>query len=191
MSDLFAPYGPRDPGDTGGASVPPSLVIRNAVVEDCESLARISHQRNGGDLAEHVAGFGRELRAPPDPTRNLLLAALVDDRVVGYGKADVFVPPDDAPPNCAPRGWYLTGVTIEPPMRRRGIGLALTRARLERVARRSVHAHYFANAMNRASIDLHARLGFEEVTRDFWYPRTSFTGGAGILFRAALARGRS
>jgi hypothetical protein len=72
-------------------------------------------------------------------------------------------------------------------MRRRGVGLALTRARLEHLGGVTEGVFYFANVRNRASIDLHARLGFEPVTDDFWWPRASFEGGRGILFRAALS----
>jgi hypothetical protein len=44
---------------------------------------------------------------------------------------------------------------------------------------------FFANACNRASLDLHARLGFVEVTRDFVFPGVCFDGGVGVLCRAA------
>jgi len=42
---------------------------------------------------------------------------------------------------------------------------------------------YFTNA---ASLLLHYRLGFREVTRDFTYPGVTFTGGVGVLCRACL-----
>ena len=182
MAGMFAEYRPR----AGDAPAPPrgSFVIRDAVAADVATLAAIRHERDGGDAAAHAAAFERLLGVPADA---VLLAAELGGRVVGYGKASVFAPPADAPANCAPAGWYLTGVIVADEFRRRGIGLELTRVRLVRVAARADRAHYFASAMNRASIDLHARLGFVEVTRDFWFPATSFTGGVGILFRAALA----
>jgi hypothetical protein len=43
---------------------------------------------------------------------------------------------------------------------------------------------YFTSAINSASIAMHARLGFTEVTRDFEFPGVTFTSGQGILFRA-------
>lgn len=179
---LFAEYRPRPGGES--AATPASLVVRDAVQDDVAALARIAQQRNGGEVAEHAAGLERTLRAA---SGSLLLAAVVDGRVVGYGKAGAFIPPAGAPANCAPPGWYLTGVTVAPEMRRCGIGLELTRTRLVRVAAHARHAHYFASALNRASIDLHSHMGFVEVTRDFWFPATTFTGGVGILFRADLA----
>jgi hypothetical protein len=50
---------------------------------------------------------------------------------------------------------------------------------------------FFANARNRASVDLHARLGFVEVTRDFAFPGVSFDGGVGVLCRAARQQSSS
>lgn len=71
---------------------------------------------------------------------------------------------------------------MRPDQRRRGIGRALTLARLEWIAARGEKAYYFANEMNRASIDLHAAVGFVELTRDFQHPGAQFSGGSGILF---------
>ena len=65
--------------------------------------------------------------------------------------------------------------------------LELTRRRLGWIAGRgATEAYYFANAQNLASIDLHAKLGFVELTRDFHVPGATFAGGVGILFRVQL-----
>ncbi len=40
---------------------------------------------------------------------------------------------------------------------------------------------FFANTRNRASLALHARIGFREITRDFTIPTVSFAGGEGVL----------
>lgn len=61
---------------------------------------------------------------------------------------------------------------------------ALTAHRLDWVRGRAEVVYYFANARNGATIDLHRRLGFEEVTRDFAIPGVAFEGGVGVLFRA-------
>ncbi len=79
---------------------------------------------------------------------------------------------------------------VDPAHRRRGIAAELTRRRLKWIAERAGEAFYFANARNQVSIDLHARFGFVELTRDFAYPGATFAGGAGILFRADLVMGR-
>ncbi len=44
------------------------------------------------------------------------------------------------------------------------------------------------NARNTASIELHERFGFEEITRRFSFPGLTFKGGEGILFRLRLHR---
>ena len=142
IARLFAEYRPRPGAEP--AALPETLLIRDAVPADLAAMARIAQERNGGDVAAHEGALERQMR-----DGSIVLAAAVGGRVVGYGKAGVFTPPADAPGNCAPAGWYLTGVTIAPEMRRRGIGL--------------------------------------ELTRDFWFPGTTFTGGVGILFRADLA----
>jgi ribosomal protein S18 acetylase RimI-like enzyme len=111
---------------------------------------------------------------------------LVEDEVAGYGLAGRFDPPADAPANHAPAGWYLQGLIVRPESRRLGLGAELTRGRLEWLAGRTQQAYYFANSLNRASIELHAGFGFEELSRDFWYPDVTFTGGQGVLFRATL-----
>ncbi|WP_394274807.1 hypothetical protein [Luteococcus sp.] len=43
------------------------------------------------------------------------------------------------------------------------------------------HVCFFANTRNRASLALHARIGFREITRDFTIPTVSFAGGEGVL----------
>jgi aminoglycoside 6'-N-acetyltransferase I len=69
--------------------------------------------------------------------------------------------------------------------RRRGLGDALTVARLGWVQQRANEVWYFANARNQASIDLHSKYGFVEVTRDFTAAGVTFDNGigTGILFR--------
>jgi len=53
-------------------------------------------------------------------------------------------------------------------------------------AARDEKAYYFANELNRASIDLHAAVGFVESSRDVRHPWAQFTGGRGILFTCDL-----
>lgn len=176
----FADYAPRR-----AASVPrgPSATIRPATVADLDRLAAIRAAREGEDPGVSRAVFERALARNDD---SLLIVAEHGGEVVAYGRAGRFDPPADAPANCAPAGHYLTGVVVAPPHRRRGVGRALTEARLAWIAERADAAWYFANPRNRATIDLHARLGFVEVTRDFRFPGVTFYGGTGVLFRVAL-----
>lgn len=137
-----------------------------------------------------VDDFAVQLAACVDsPTRQLLVARR-GDAVVGYGKVSRFTRPDDCAPRIAPSGWYLGGLAVAAAARRAGIGSALTRARMAWVADRAPEVWYFTNARNGASLDLHARLGFAEVTRDFEYPGVTFEGGVGVLCRAKIGSSR-
>jgi L-amino acid N-acyltransferase YncA len=76
------------------------------------------------------------------------------------------------------------GLVVGRRWRRRGIGRALTRVRLDHVREQGAReAFYFANEQNRASIALHADLGFTEQTRDFHFSAAHFAEGGGVLFR--------
>jgi GNAT superfamily N-acetyltransferase len=62
-------------------------------------------------------------------------------------------------------GFYLSGVLVDPVWRRRGIGAALTRARLDWVFAPADEVFYVTGADNLASLRLHAVLGFHEMKR--------------------------
>ena len=183
---LFAEYAPHDRRPPLGSSE--GLEIRAAEPGDLPQIARLTAQRQGGSVEIHLAQHEKALRDAREIGKSLILVAARHGRIVGYAKAGWFEPPAGAPPNAAPAGWYLFGVIVDPDFRRRGVGSLLTRARLSWIAEWSPRAYYFASALNRASIDLHDRLGFVEVTRDFHFPQARFTGGVGILFEADLTR---
>ncbi len=103
-------------------------------------------------------------------------------RRAGNGRAAGF------PTTWPPSGWYLLGVIVRDRWRRHGLGRELTKKRVEWIGERADEAWYFSNARNQTSIDLHAQVGFVEVTRDFSFPDASFEGGEGILFRVDLAK---
>jgi aminoglycoside 6'-N-acetyltransferase I len=105
---------------------------------------------------------------------------------MGYGRVRLFEPKGEASADTAPRGYYLIGVFVAPDQRRSGIGAALTQARIDWISERAADAWFFTNARNTASIELHRRFGFEEVSRRFSFPGLTFDGGEGILFRLRL-----
>lgn len=125
------------------------------------------------------------LRDLENPAHRLVVAE-DRDTIIGYGRARLFEPEPEAPADIAPRGYYLTGVFVGPDHRRHGIGTALTQTRLDWISKRATDAWFFANARNTASIELHRRFGFEEVTRHFSFPGLTFDGGKGILFGLRL-----
>jgi ribosomal protein S18 acetylase RimI-like enzyme len=154
-------------------------------------LGEIEAAREGGEAAEYASKLERAITSWSATGQGLILVAEHGDRLVALAKARHFTPPDDAPANRAPRGWYLSGVIVVPEYRRRGIARRLTWARLDWIRERDRWAFYFANARNRVSIELHREFGFVELTRDFTYPGATFEGGIGVLFRVELTRGQS
>ena len=151
-----------------------------ADIEQCAALALIvAPQRSAADWHDSL------LRDLDDPQRRLVVAES-DGAIIGYGRARLFESEPQAPADTAPDGYYLVGIVVDPDRRRGGVGAALTQARLDWISERANDAWFFANARNTASIELHRRFGFEEVTRHFSFPRVRFDGGEGILFRLRL-----
>ena len=71
---------------------------------------------------------------------------------------------DEAGPGT-PADYYLSGVLVDPAWRGRGIGSALTQARLCWAFARTGSVFYVTGADNTASLRLHAALGFQEIRR--------------------------
>ena len=117
--------------------------------------------------SEFVALFTRDCA---QPEHALILGAFEHSSLVGYARVAYFVRRDDAPANCAPSGWYLLGVVVQQKWARRGIATRLTTERLAWAAARSDEIFYVANPDNAASIEMHRKLGFEEIARDVSIP---------------------
>jgi GNAT superfamily N-acetyltransferase len=183
MTSMWAEYRP----DASRGARPDGLVVREAGSADCDDIARISHERDGVDVSDARERCDRDLVEP----KRILLVAAIGNEVIGFARAGWLEPPAVPSGNPAPAGWYLLGIVVRDQWRRFGIGLELSRLRLAWIRDRADEAYYFANARNRASIDLHAQLGFVELTRDFAVPGASFEGGEGILFRVDLTSRRS
>ena len=162
------------------------LRIQPAARNDLPALAAIAAEREEEPAEKWLESLGRTLERVRRGSA-LLLVATATGEPIAYAKAERYVPAEPAPSNAAPGGWYLAGVVVRPARRRLGIGAALTEARLDWIAGRAATAYYFANERNRASIDLHATLGFREIARDFHHPHARFEGGAGILFACGVS----
>jgi aminoglycoside 6'-N-acetyltransferase I len=134
-----------------------------------------------------LAALGSARSEPRDAisdSNRRAIVAEVDGALVGWAKTHYY----DEASGAAPAGHYLGGVTVHPDFRRRGIGSALTLARLDWIWIRETDAWFVTNARNTASIALHAKFGFAEVARAGEFHGTTFDGGVGILFRATHAR---
>ena len=187
-SQLFAAYSPRRVGEPE-LSLPEGFGVRQARPEDLNGITRLTAARNERPYDQCVREVQTELELSDTSTDRLLLAALVNDALVGFGRVRWVTPLRDAS-DAMPAGWYLMGVIVDPAWRRRGVAAALTSQRLAWIAQRADRAYYFVNSKNRASIDLHARLGFVEIARDISFPGVTFSfGGTGPLFRVELPAG--
>lgn len=173
------------PGAVAGSRA--DVAVRSAVAADVPRWAAMLAAHDGRAEREHRERLRRRLHE----RRGCMLVAEVPGPVLAGAGRVVWLEPGgggDGPAGAAPAGWYLVGLVVDPAHRRAGIGEALTRARLAWVLERAGEAWYFANAANRASLDLHARLGFVEVTRDFTIPGVEFEGGVGVLGRHRATR---
>lgn len=169
----FAAYEPE-----GRHGVEPAIYLGIAVAgaEHIEGLASLTAEREGGDPGRYVSSLRAQTEAPPSHGR-VFVGTLAGD-VVGLAKVSRLG--DDQP--SLPGGWYLSGMMVAEPHRRRGIGRRLTEHRIAWLRDRTERIHYFASLRNRASIILHEQLGFEEVRRNIRVPGVAFTGGVGALY---------
>ena len=170
----------HDGVDAVDPRTPPGVVCRRAGIEDDLALAALAHDHYGGDPERWCS----QLRRSVDRRDGCVFLAEHDGAVVGYGKAAPCEP--RGAEDAAPAGLYLTGVVVAPAWRRRGVGTALTAARLAWARGRAEQVWAFTNARNTASLVLHERLGFVEAGRAASYLGEPFDGGVGVLLRAEV-----
>lgn len=167
---LFADFAPHSHGE------PKPAVVRPAGESDLDVCARLAAVRNGGEVDTWRSRLAVDLADP----EKLLVVAECDGVVAGHAGAG-WLSFDPALARNIKDGWYLTGILVDPALRRRGLGARLVEARLNWLSTRADRVWYFASAQNEASLQLHRGFGFSEVTRSFAVPGVSFTGGVGVL----------
>ena len=170
-SVLFADYWP----DVPGVKLP--VTVREMVFDDVSACADLAAQRESGDTKVWRDAFVKSLSRDDRMT----FVAVRDDEIVGYASVTKLTLSSDPQSYGAPDGWYLAGTLVAPAWRRHGFGTALTQACLDWLGRRCDKVWYFVNATNQASRDMHAKLGFRDVTSDFSIPKVTFAGGRGVL----------
>lgn len=150
--------------------------VRSATVDDLDGMTRV---QEAAGRTSHPDAWRAALE---NAERRVLVASDPVGEIVGWAQTYHHTVPQDA----APPGHYLGGVTVHPELRRRGVAVALTDARMRWIAQRADAAYYVVNPANLASIQLHRRWGFVEVLRASRLTGVEFTGGVGILMRAPL-----
>lgn len=154
--------------------------VRGADVDDLADVARLHAEREGLPLAQAHEDVARWLAGGEQE----LLVAEHLGHVHGYARS---LHRDLTGTVVAElSGWWLGGVVVAPAARRRGLGLALTRDRLARLADRTDVVWCVVSAANRASLDLHERAGFVEVRRAEALAGVAFAAGEGVLLRCDL-----
>jgi ribosomal protein S18 acetylase RimI-like enzyme len=206
-----APEGSAAPTLTAGVSIRPATpddaravaaisIAREGTGDVEEETKRVLAGLGRPDVlllvAEALAGSHGPLRDEPEAETGASDGSVSDaaagdarfdaGRIVGFGRAGWIDPAGRRGFRNVPAGWYLLGVVVVDAWRRQGIGRELTRQRLAWIAERAPAAYFVANARNRVSLDLHAALGFVEVTRDVEWPAMTFEGGTGVLSRCDL-----
>ena len=88
--------------------------------------------------------------------------ATAQDEIVGFAKCR-FLPPYNQQVLTVSRGWMLSGLTVSPKWRRRGIGRQMVQLRLDWLAQRTHAVFYSTDPENHASVSLHTGFGFVEL----------------------------
>ncbi|MEV6106767.1 GNAT family N-acetyltransferase [Streptomyces sp. NPDC051940] len=182
MPDLPAsPFAAFDPRPAVRPQPARGATLHDAVPQDAAPLGALQAQVRGGDAGRWEGKIAALIQEP----RGTVVVARAEGSLLGFANAE-YLPahPDDG----APAGYYLTGVTVAPQWRRRGLGRLLTRRRMEWAwwhapdARGEVWC--FVSSANPASLALHHALGFVAVRSGPAFQGIPFTSGDGTLLRA-------
>lgn len=136
-----------------------------------------SRQNPSVDQKKIRTGLIKELGSGSDSLK--LFVAHHQGEIIGFSRLDWLEAQD------GPAGWYLLGLVVSKDFRGRGVGLALTKARMQSLSA-GEKIYYFANAKNRASIVLHEHLGFVKIKDLPRFDKVEFEGGRGCLFSAVV-----
>ncbi|SEN79609.1 Ribosomal protein S18 acetylase RimI [Actinacidiphila rubida] len=173
----FAAYAPRPDARPDARPDPVSAVLAEATEEDVPVLGELQARARGGAAGDWADSIRRALGR----RQSLVVTAKIAGEAVGYANAE-FLP--EHPVDRAPAGYYLTGVTVDPDWRRRGIATLLTRRRMDWIRERDAAVWCFVSARNGASLDLHRDLGFRRERPGASFQGVEFAGGEGWLLRA-------
>jgi ribosomal protein S18 acetylase RimI-like enzyme len=132
------------------------LKIRAADLDDGPGLLALDQATwSPSTSPSHAPPSGAFFNGRTDPAN--VLVAVLDDRVVGYGKIDH---PTELP--ASEHVWHVTGLAVDPTCEGRGIGRALVEALSDEARRRGgrrITLRVFAT--NPRAKRLYERCGFE------------------------------
>lgn len=149
------------------------MVIREAVYDDVRACAQLIAAHESDD----VDAWQRRFEAAFKDVNRSFIVALAGEEVVGYGHTALHVRADDSDHDATPTGYFLSGLLVSPEYRRHRIGTRLTIARLEMLRGLTDVVYYVADPENIATIEMHTRLGFNQLRS------VNRNGGTQILFR--------
>jgi ribosomal protein S18 acetylase RimI-like enzyme len=178
----FAAYRPEQARRTPNQRIS----VRPMSARDIGACARLIVSRTAGPIEARQEKLRADLSNPDRYSVVACAGSDPDGPVVGYAAVILHERTPHQPPTTAPTGYYLVGLIVDPRWRRHGIGELLTVDRMAWTAERADAVWYFANIANGATLDLHRRFGFVEVTRDFTFPNAPLAPGTGVLLRAPL-----
>ena len=135
------------------------IVIRSAEPQDLVACAVLISNHESGTLDDWRSRFEGDLANP----RRLFLVATLDDFVVGYGHTTLHSRTSEEDVTTSPSGYFLSGLMVAPDHRREGVGKLLTIARIEKLSEVTDTIYYRAEPDNKATIELHSRLGFKSI----------------------------
>jgi aminoglycoside 6'-N-acetyltransferase I len=139
--------------------------VRPLLVSDLSACAAMASASSGRSITELEAAYAKTLR---EPDRGFLVGAFSGaEELLGFARSVFLDASDVASSKPVPVGWYLLGVNIAVPARRRGIAIALTRARVEWLAKRAHEAFYTVLPENHTSVELHRKFLFTYVGSSF------------------------
>ncbi len=157
------------------------IKFRKATFADAKAIAKLIAAEYGQDPKMYE---NRTLQDLKKPLERLVFVALLNNEIIGYGRAKKFN--GTHYPFPGPQGWYLMGLLVAPKFRGRGIGGKLTTLRLNHISKIDHEIFYCTNNSNSFSIQLHKKLGFIEINRGPGFVSVDFQTEFqedGILFK--------
>ena len=138
--------------------------------------------KNNKDFKHYLERTQKELENIESATAEFhLIVAEYEQEIIGFGRSIYYDLEKTQVTYPAPSGWYLSGVVVKSKFRRRYIGYRIIKERLIRISENSNEAYFVVNSNNKASIELHKKIGFKKIDEGEGFLNIKFDGGNGYL----------